>query len=411
MKRIYLFLLFAGLISSCDDDTKFERVTVAEPIFMAKADLRAQVAVEEPVAIEASGKFYFYRDLIFVTDAQRGIHVIDNANPESPRKISFLRVPGNFDVEVKDDILYADSYSDLVLFDISNINQIVHVDTFEDVFGNTNYILPAFDRMVEDVDYAGFDWGEHFITGWQYKTEFRERVHNSDEWVSFENVSSDASGGSGQGGSFARFKVVQDHLYIVDHSLLYAFDISAATEPQLKSAQNIGWDIETIFSQEGYLYIGSATGMLIYDIADVANPVYTSEIRHWTGCDPVVVKGDYAYLTLRGGNDCGQDLSFLEVIDVSDKSNPSVVARYDMEEPYGLGITNDRLYVSDGAHGLHIYDRTDPVYLQLMKVMPNLYIYDVIPLEDKLLMIGGGVLFQYSYTADGLEEISAFSLN
>ena len=63
-----------------------------------------------------------------------------------------------------------------------------------------------------------------------------------------------------------------------------------------------------------------------------------SDFTHWEGCDPVVVDGDYAYLTLRGGNLCGQDESVLEVIDISNKTTPTLAARYELENPYGLGI-------------------------------------------------------------------------
>lgn len=41
-----------------------------------------------------------------------GVHVIDNSNPQQPQKISFINIPRNVDISVKDGFLYADSLMD-----------------------------------------------------------------------------------------------------------------------------------------------------------------------------------------------------------------------------------------------------------------------------------------------------------
>ena len=63
-------------------------------------------------------------------------HIIDNRNTSNPIKISFIVLPGNYDIATKGDYLYADSYLDLVVFDISNINSIVEVNRLENNFEN-----------------------------------------------------------------------------------------------------------------------------------------------------------------------------------------------------------------------------------------------------------------------------------
>lgn len=407
MKHIYIVFVSMFLFACSDDDTQFEVVTVATPITQLKADLRAEVDVVQAAPIEESGKFYFYQDYIFVNDNLQGVHVIDNRIPEAPQKIAFIKIPGNKDVEVKNNILYADSFSDLVLFDISDINNIQFLDRYLDVLGSSNYEIPEIDQVVSGVDYENFDSTTQIIIGWEYK-EVRRPV------LDYVLTSSDDAGvpeAGGQGGSFARFKIVNDHLYIIDSSSLYTFNISTGDQPQLLNTDYIEWNIETIFNQDDYLYLGSTSGMFIYDVSEADAPAYVSSISHLTGCDPVVVQGDYAYLTLRGGNVCGQDLSLLEVIDVTDKSNPFIVKDFTMIEPYGLGVHNDKLYVSDGPNGLHIYDRSDPVNLELLTIIGDIEIYDVIPLPDKLLMIGGEVLYQYHYDDAQLQLISSYTLN
>jgi hypothetical protein len=69
-----------------------------------------------------------------VNDFQRGVHIIDNSNPANPVKKGFIKILGNVDIEIKDNFLYADSYMDLVVFDISNLNAIKIEARLKNVF-------------------------------------------------------------------------------------------------------------------------------------------------------------------------------------------------------------------------------------------------------------------------------------
>ena len=51
--------------------------------------------------------------------------------------MGFIEIPGNVDMAIKDDILYADSYIDLVAIDISNVTNPIEVKRVEDVFPYT----------------------------------------------------------------------------------------------------------------------------------------------------------------------------------------------------------------------------------------------------------------------------------
>lgn len=57
---------------------------------------------------------------MYINERFEGIHVIDNRDPSSPQNVAFLDIPGNIDLAVNGDALYADSYVDLVTIDISN---------------------------------------------------------------------------------------------------------------------------------------------------------------------------------------------------------------------------------------------------------------------------------------------------
>lgn len=405
-----IFILTIGFVSCKDDDTRFETRIVANAVLMSKQDVRASIAVESQQSIAESGKIFTYLDYVFVNDQNRGVHIIDNRVPQNPQKIGFIKIPGNFDIEVRNDILYADSYTDLVLFDISDIDAISYLDTYEDVFNGFGFAQAAIDQGADRIEYGEYDPNESFIIDWIYE-EIVVEIQNVGDAILLEDSASITNGNTtGQGGSFARFKIVDTYLYAVDYSDLYVFDIAVLGTAIAQEQQNIGWQIETIFNQGDYLYIGSQTGMYIYSIEDRTSPVFSSLIEHLRFCDPVVVDGDYAYLTLRGGNVCGQNLSVLEVIDISDKTAPFIIEDYPMEEPYGLGFKDTLLFVSDGPNGLKIYDKSDPIHLILLQTIEDVNVFDVIPQSDKLIAIADNRLFQYDYQPNGLSLISTYNM-
>lgn len=411
LKYFFVSLVFIGALS-CDknDDADYEFVQVATPQLMSKTAFRSSVEVIAPKTIEEPGKIYVYQDYIFVSDVHSGIHIIDNSDPKSPKAIKFIQIPGNEDISVKDNFLYADSATDLVVFDISDINNVSIIEQLEDVFNVYNYDIPV---EAEAVDYGKFDFDDDIIVGWTLTTERRKKVDNTIDIALDDGVvlSAGAESTTGTGGSLARFQIVDNYLYTVGNYEMAIFNIQNLAEPVLSNTQYAGWNIETMFQAEGYLYLGSTNGMYIYNLVNPSSPEFVSDFKHWEGCDPVVVDGDYAYLTLRGGNLCGQLESVLEVIDISDKTNPTLAARYNLENPYGLGIKNDMLYVCDGTAGLKLFERETSEDLRLVNSLKDIQAKDVIPLEKSLIMIGEKTLYQYDYMDNNIGLISSYILN
>ena len=120
---------------------------------------------------------------------------------------------------------------------------------------------------------------------------------------------------------------------------------------------------------------------------------------------------DYAYVTLRGGNFCGATESGLYVVDITTITSPELKVVYPMDEPYGLGVKDNTLFVCDGSSGLKVYDKSNIPALEPLNHFKDIVTFDVIPLEDHLLMVGDEILYQYAYLGDGIREISRFSLN
>ena len=415
IKSLLLLCINFLLIASCTDDDsngKYAEYLVARPIMMDQTEFTNSVSIIAPRPVDESGKVYTYGDYIFVNDKYKGVHVIDNRNPNQPIKIGFIKIPGNVDISVKDDYLFADSLMDLVVIDISNMDQIEQVNRLQNVLYN-NVVFPF---EADLVDYGDYNYGSEIIVGWETVTERRlvsevEERMNGGVFMDFAAAEATNSGGTGQGGSLARFKIVEDYLYAVDSHNINIFNISDLDNPEVLDNVYAGFDIETIFNRDNYLFLGSMRGMYIYDITSPATPTLVSEFEHGTACDPVVVDGDYAYVTLRGGNMCGATESGLYIVDISDIENPELATSYPMDGPYGLGIKDEKIFICDGDSGLKVYDKTDINNLTELNHFKDIITFDVIPMENQLIMVGDEVLYQYEYLNNGIKLLSQIGLD
>ena len=407
LKSNLVLLIAVVLFSSCHDQI-IETYVANVPVYITYEELRSSIQSESSQNLKNPGKIYFYNNYLFINEYLNGIHVIDNSDPSSPQNIAFINIPGNVDISIKDDILYADSYVDLVAIDISDLSNITEVSRLEEVFP---YILPPYDEnyRVDDIDYE-----KGVVIDWELKKITREVEqhfypvypwYESSDYMlsSYSNGTAGYSSGAssfGVGGSMARFTAKDNVLYTIDSYSLKVIDIADYENMLLSKTINIGWNIETLFPSGDHLFIGSQSGMLIYDISNTFNPTFVSDYQHVTSCDPVVVEGNYAYVTLRSGNLCGETSDQLDVIDISDLANPTLVKSYLMTEPYGLGIDNSILFVCDGGSGLKIYEASDILHIEdnIIATFPNIETYDVIPVNGVLMLIGDDGLYQYDYS-------------
>ena len=384
--------------------TDYERVPVFSPIYLSYSELRTPVMAVNPVDIGITGKIYVKDSYIYINELYEGIHVIDNADPSSTQMIAFIPIPGNVDMAIKGTTLYADSYVDLVAVDIAEPLNAVEVARIEDAFP---YMTPS-PWIAEDfvagsrVDTPDESIG--VVVGWEQTRTERVRT-NSFFDVALESAGGDAaptgvnrSGATGTGGSMARFTIVDPFLYALHESYIQLVRIDDPVNPSLWSTVDVGWGIETIFPYGDYLFIGSTTGMFIYDNTDPENPTKLSAFAHVTSCDPVVAQGDYAYVTLRAGSFCGGGVNRLDILDITDLTDPQMVESYAMQGPFGLGIDGATLFVCDGVAGLKVYDVTDPMNIDLIAFETANETYDVILIPPLAIVVGPDGLDQYDYT-------------
>ncbi len=212
--------------------------------------------------------------------------------------------------------------------------------------------------------------------------------------LSSNNSNTDGGGSTGIGGSLARFTIAGNHLFTVDKQKLKSFGLENEALPVYLSETNAGFNIETIFARGNTLFLGSQSGMYIYDISNPSYPNQLCYYQHIYSCDPVVADSNYAYVTLSTTSRCGRNVNELQIIDIHDLSKPYFLKSYPMTQPQGLGIDNRELFVCDD--GLKIYDASDVKNLQL-KYKFSIPAIDVIPMNNLLMVLADNGLYQYRY--------------
>jgi hypothetical protein len=375
MKKMFLFgaaFIAGSFLFSCN-------TTDSNNLSYKTEDEMRKNAVELKTARELKnpGKIYIKEDMILINEMGKGIHLVYNENPAEPQKVGFLKIPGNIDVAMKGDILYADNYMDLLAIN-SQTGEIKRVkNAFKNFEKERKAQLLAMNNGEEPFGMKG---------------------------TQFQAVSSGTptSGGNpvGVGGSMARFTIVGNTLYVLDGNNMIVYDITDGSTPKEIKEIPLDFTVETIFPHEDQLFIGGTEGMYIYDNADPQNPQFLSKFEHAVACDPVVVEGDFAYVTLRSGGPCDRAINQLDIVNISDLNKPQLVKNVQMHNPHGLSVKNNILYLCDGNQGLKVFDITNKNAVLDNIIFKDRNIrkaYDVIPNDENgtLIVVGIEGIYQY----------------
>ena len=200
----------------------------------------------------------------------------------------------------------------------------------------------------------------------------------------------------GKSGSITRFAVYQDYMYVLNLNEVQTYDIHQKEHPVLLHRLSTDYGLETITIYDNTMFLGSVTALYIVDISNPAAPSILSKSDRlfdigFSGCDPVVVKGNYAYSTIKiVENVCGQIAasSALVVYDVSDKSAPKSLGTYPLDIPNGLGYKENYLFVCDeGSDQLLVFDISIPaVVMSTNYSIPITDPYDLIVDGQKMIV-------------------------
>jgi len=388
----FVAILLGTLLSGCLKDSCYRTFTMYKPVYKARAEVRANIKNNPSINVSEAGKMFVLGNYIFLNEVDKGIHVIDNSNPAAPINKYFINIPGNVDVAVKGNILYADMYSDLVALDISDPNNIRLSNVVENVFSQRQFA----GGFVADQTMMIVDWEVKDTT-----------IDCSNNWVQRPSVmfmdARSFSGASmaaptlGVGGSMARFALLNQYLYTVTESAINVFDVSQPVTPILKNTLQIGWGIETIYPFKNNLFIGSNTGMFIFNTVNAEAPQQQSMFSHATVCDPVIADDQYAYVTLRSGTTCRGVINQLDVINITNLQRPTLVRSYAFKNPHGLSKDGNLLFICDGTEGLKVFDAANVNNIQPLKTLTGFESFDVIAANKIAIVSAKDGLYQFSY--------------
>lgn len=405
--------LWAVLFQGCMQDkckTTYSYMKYS-PVYMNTSEFRAAstIKTEAPRDLKRPGKIYTYGKYLLVNEIAKGVHIINNENPSNPVKVAFLSIPGNYDMAVKDGMLYCDSSVDLLVFELGDVTNPVLVNrlvnTFPHLLSYSGYQADASKGIV-------VDWVDEIVTGQVDNCNgnipnlwVQNQVPvNNDATANDLKTQVAAPAGSGKAGSMTRFAVKDNNLYVIAPKELKVYNLSGSNVQHTSDIALHGLmsDAETLFPYKDLLFVGAMDGMLIMNNSNPANPTQTGQYTHMRSCDPVVANDNYAYVSLNNdvNNPCDGYTNQIDVIDIQTPSTPNLTRTYQMTQPKGLGIDNNILFVCDGKEGLKVFDANYPESLKdhQLASFSDMRGYDLIPNEGVLIMVGKDGIAQYDYS-------------
>jgi len=209
-------------------------------------------------------------------------------------------------------------------------------------------------------------------------------------------------------GSYATLLTVGNYLYAINDSELTTFNISDTENPIEIDKQDVGFKIENIYHSEGVLFIGSESALHIFVIKQNGVPERKSETNYFnsvgvTSCDPVIVSGGYAFVTLSTFTDvtspCFREIPIneLRIYNVSDIENPQFITAMSLEVPKGLAIDGDYLFVCLAKTGLIVLDVSDKNAPEEITTLKQFESYDVIAKDGLLMIVCPKEIREYNY--------------
>ncbi len=225
------------------------------------------------------------------------------------------------------------------------------------------------------------------------------------------NDTSNAESNDGREGSTATFILKNNYMYVVDQDNLNVFSLINPENPVKVKTVNAGFDIETLYTMDDYLFIGSRNGMFIYSIkANPETPEFLSEAQHFTACDPVVANSTHAFVTLHSNTTCnGGTLNKLMIYDIQNIKTPVLISERDLLEPKGLALSGNYLFICD-KNDIVIFNITDPKNVTVAKTIANVPAKDLIIDGTHLFAFTSTAVYQFNIDPANIENISPVSV-
>jgi hypothetical protein len=154
-----LFLLLFLMSACVKEERSFFDGPGKKPVYLPLSELN-DVRNEPPRPIGLSGTIFLRDTLLFVLEQRQGIHVFSIRDTANTVNLAFFKIPAVTDFTLSGNLLYADSWRDLVVIDIGDLHQIRVTDRLTGVISPTLYPLlynGAFE-CVDELQGAVVDW-------------------------------------------------------------------------------------------------------------------------------------------------------------------------------------------------------------------------------------------------------------
>jgi len=381
-------------------DTVKESYSFYRPVYQTKEAIKNGIKNLPAADIERPGKIVLKGNYLFLNDIDRGIHIIDLADPANPKKLSFIDIPGSMDLAVNGNFLYADCYTDLVTLDITDplnvavkqfINGVFPHRYYGSFLADTTQVIRKWIKVDTSItrDFTGRAGQQIFFDRSGVFFSLGSR---------FLASSFSGTGAIGIAGSTARFGLQQNRMYTVSHDDLKVFNVTKPDAPVYTNKVDlVQGNIETIFPYKNNLFIGAQGGMFIYSASNPDQPSLLGQFTHVRSCDPVVADDTHAYVTLSGGTMCGGFSNQLDVVDIKNLLSPKLLKTYPLKSPKGLSKDGNTLLICDGTDGLKLFDVTDPTNVTHIKTLSGFEPHDVIALQGYAIAVASDGIYTVDY--------------
>jgi hypothetical protein len=147
--------------------------------------------------------------------------------------------------------------------------------------------------------------------------------------------------------------------YLTNNQGVDILDISDISNPKKISTIHIQDGAFGIYVEGDVAYIAGETGLTITDVGDPEHPEIIGSFYDGGVNRNVRIRGSYAYVTDYEDG--------LEIVDISDLSNPVMVGRYSLGDTRGVEVAGDIAYVTSPGTGLRVLNISNPADPEMIK--------------------------------------------